>query len=1025
MESIKLVETAYKKFKQYIYYEQLDLFQRKKIADFECDSKFDKKLNQLSIIIDLIKKGSDDIEDIDNFLKCIDYNLIPKSIGSIPCDKKTISKDKDNKNNKNDKNFHFITNNKSSDKYCLEGINYFIDIPIELQLICVIWIMKAGVHIDSELSDSAYWFRLNERLKKPEEQSSHIFKLYHTQYSEWRNKALKTAEYTLKEEKKDIAILSLDLKHCFYCIHPDFSELCRQLNEKIDNEEDKIFAATLTRIIEKIHAAYQRVIEQGHFCYTHSHIEFESGKYAIPIGLVSSGIICNWHLNRFDNQIIKDLNPAYYGRYADDILIVISNPDIKNPNRNKKQLIEEFLEKYFIKPEIFTPKEEEGEILYCLNVDPKLCIRQEKLLLHFYSADHSLAMLEIFKQKIKENSSAFYLLPEKELEFYINNTAYSLLFEGSTNKFRNIMGFAENVTELSIKLSKINQTVIQSKVKNETLETISDQIFKFYKGSNFIDFCRTWEKYFAFTVVTAQHSDCANFYFRIQDTIKKISEFIPENDKNYDFNKSNEFLKRQKADLQRYLDISISIPLSLLGSSVGSYLNHHKEEGKKNYKTTDCLDKEIEKLRAISYSLRESNLIRHSNIVYPLINYTDYDDSLIDWEKIEKYLSIAQFKFDKESKKIKFSPRFIHFDEFYLFWFMQKIHEKTSFEITEIIPKYLNLSNIDDKLFPITIDEMQCIPNWPEKKKECDDKKPKISAYHIHIPKKISSIKTDNNTLKIGIANIKVKEKYIESSYKPRKTPDLSLKRQMELFQILNFAKNEECDLLVLPELSVPPRWLPFMVNYARNHQIGLIFGMEYWINRQNKNAYNYVVAALPIINEDKYKTCCTIIRCKNHYSPREKNELIRAHLKIPEIDPYRYDLIQWRNSQFSIYNCYELADITHRSIFKSDLDFLVACVLNRDILYFSSIIESVVKDLHCYVIQVNCSEYGDSRVVQPTNKDRMNIIRVTGGENSTILTTNLDIDKLRDFQSLGYSETDKRFKPTPPGFDHSKSRKR
>jgi hypothetical protein len=54
-----------------------------------------------------------------------------------------------------------------------------------------------------------------------------------------------------------------------------------------------------------------------------------------------------------------------------------------------------------------------------------------------------------------------------------------------------------------------------------------------------------------------------------------------------------------------------------------------------------------------------------------------------------------------------------------------------------------------------------------------------------------------------------------------------------------------------------------------------------------------------------------------------------------------------------------------------------------------------------------------------------MNIIRVTGGENSTILTTNLDIDKLRDFQSLGYSETDKRFKPTPPGFDHSKPRKR
>jgi hypothetical protein len=1019
MESIKLVEIAYKKFKQYAYYEQLDLFQRKKIADFECDSNFDKKLNQLSIIIDIIKKGADDIEEIDNLLKNINYNLIPKSIGSIPCDKKSISKDKD------DKNFHFITNNKSSDKYCLEGINYFIDVPIELQLICVIWIMKAGVHIDSGLSDSCYWFRLNEKLKKPNEQSSHIFKLYNTQYSEWRKNAIQKAEDTLKKENKDIAILSLDLKHCFYCIHPDFSKLREKLNEIIDNEEDRIFAASLTKILEKIHAAYQEKIEKGHFCYTHGHIKIEPGKYSVPIGLVSSGIICNWHLSRFDDQIIKELNPAYYGRYADDILIVISNPDIKDLHRNKKQIIEEFLKKYFEKLEIFKPKEENGKILYCLNVDPNLCIQPEKLLLHFYSADHSLAMLEIFKQKIKENSSAFYLLPEKELEFYINNTAYSLLFEGSTNKFRSIMGIAENVTELSIKLSKINQILNQNKVKNETLEAISDQIFKFYKGSNFINFCRTWEKYFTFSVITSQYTGCANFYFRIQDTIKKISEFKPENPQSYDLSKSNELLERQKADLQKYLDISLSMPVSLLGSSIGTYFTHHTEEGKKNYKTTEVLDNEIINIGSISYLLRKSNLIRHLNIRYPLINYTEYDDSLIDWEKIEEYLSKTEFIFNKESKKIKFSPRFIHFDEFYLFWFMQKIHEKTLFEITDIISNYVDLSNIDKTQFPITIDKMQCMPDWPENKVECDDKKPKVSAYHIHIPKKISSIKTDNKTLKIGVANIKIKEKYLESSYKPRKKPDLSIERQIELFQIMNSAKNEKCDLLILPELSVPHRWLPFMVNYARNHQIGLIFGMEYWINQQNKNAYNYIVAALPIINEDKYKTCCPIIRCKNHYSPREKNELIRAHLVVPKVDPYRYDLIKWRNSQFSIYNCYELADITHRSLFKSDLDFLVACVLNRDISYFSSIIESVVKDLHCYVIQVNCSEYGDSRVVQPTSREKMNLIRVTGGENSTILTADLDLDKLRDYQSLGYSETDKRFKPTPPGFDHSKPRKR
>ena len=442
-------------------------------------------------------------------------------------------------------------------------------------------------------------------------------------------------------------------------------------------------------------------------------------------------------------------------------------------------------------------------------------------------------------------------------------------------------------------------------------------------------------------------------------------------------------------------------------------------------KNKQNLDDEKDRIRDISELFRKSNLIRHNNIAYPLINYSNYEDSLIDLDKIEEYLSNEKILLTKDSDRIKFSPRFIHFDEFYLFWFIQKIHGKNVLEIPDIIPYYVDLMNIDEAQFPITIDEMRCIPNTPNNKDGCDDKNPKISAYHIHIPKRISKTKCENQKFTIGIANIKVKQEYLESSYRPRKTPNLSFERQENLNKILNFAKNEKCDLLVLPELSVPPLWLPFMLNYSRHHQIGLIFGMEYWIDVKNSTAYNFVVAALPIMNDDKYKTCCPIIRCKNQYSPLEKIELRRAHLEIPDINPYRYDLINWRNSQFSIYNCYELADITHRSIFKSDLDFLVACVLNRDISYFSSIVESVVKDLHCYVVQVNCSEYGDSRIVQPTNKERMNIIRVSGGENSTILTTNLDINKLRDFQSLGYSETDKSFKPTPPGFDHNKPKKR
>jgi len=73
------------------------------------------------------------------------------------------------------------------------------------------------------------------------------------------------------------------------------------------------------------------------------------------------------------------------------------------------------------------------------------------------------------------------------------------------------------------------------------------------------------------------------------------------------------------------------------------------------------------------------------------------------------------------------------------------------------------------------------------------------------------------------------------------------------------------------------------------------------------------------------------------------------------------YDLFHWRKVYFSVYNCFELANIQHRSIFKSKVDFIVASELNRDTDYFSDIAGAWVRDVHSYFIQINTSNYGDS----------------------------------------------------------------
>lgn len=87
---------------------------------------------------------------------------------------------------------------------------------------------------------------------------------------------------------------------------------------------------------------------------------------------------------------------------------------------------------------------------------------------------------------------------------------------------------------------------------------------------------------------------------------------------------------------------------------------------------------------------------------------------------------------------------------------------------------------------------------------------------------------------------------------------------------------------------------------------------------------------------------------------------------------------------------------------------------------YYSNILESLSRDIHCYCVQVNSSDYGDSRITKPSKTEEKDIMRTKGGINSTILVDEIDIGKMRDFQLKEYElqANDRSFKPTPPGFD-------
>jgi hypothetical protein len=279
--------------------------------------------------------------------------------------------------------------------------------------------------------------------------------------------------------------------------------------------------------------------------------------------------------------------------------------------------------------------------------------------------------------------------------------------------------------------------------------------------------------------------------------------------------------------------------------------------------------------------------------------------------------------------------------------------------------------------------------------------------------------KYSKDQINLAIANLRVHEEDISSAIRRDRQPNLSFKRQEDLYSILNSALYEKADLLVMPEVAIPVSWLPFMVSFSRRHQIGLVFGLEHWVS--NGVAYNLIIEALPFRVSGKYKSCVVTARVKNHYAPAELELLEAVRIKpgnlVLKKNAY-YHKVSWRGLSFATYNCFELSDITHRVLFKSQIDLLFACVWNKDTNYYQHILESAVRDLHCYTVQANASQYGGSCVLRPTKTESKTMLYVKGGDNPCVLTTKLDIKGLRDFQYKSKPGSKDYFKHLPPGYD-------
>lgn len=628
--SVAQVDIAYRKLKSLVYYDKTDLRLRARLAAFECEKSFAANLKAVHKVVNADQPAA--APQFRRWLKDIGFRLAPKKLGpgsqERPGDMLAQGR--------------FITNVTTAPTIDVESVNYFFDGPIELHLIAVLWIMLEGRNIDAMLGTECCGSRLSGNLQDDDDVSIALFTKYHEQYARWRDTGIRCAKQLLVEDRRNVAILGLDVQEYYYRINIDFDEVRSALKRTagvVGFYVDEPYP--LLHCIESIGVAYRSCIAA--LLYK-THGTISGDVIGLPIGLCSSPVLANWYLLGFDSAVMNTVRPAYYGRYVDDILLVVPLPG--NPAAGGGNPVAAFIHEVLVHTEILS---DAGEGAYAICARPGLQLQQSKCILQYFDARHSIAGLEKFQKKLEESGSDFLLLPVDEADNSMEDVAYELLYEGSVNKFRSVKGISENRFELAKHLAR--QTILHLLTDDAPDRKVSRGLQKFFKGRSAIEFFDLWERVFTLLGIAHDQQTLKAFRKQLSAEILRVRAGHKE-------------VERQIiSDLQTHFMLSIAMAEAVCAEDIG---------------LSDLVD------GVHSETLRRANLLRHHFVRRPLLNFTSYTGPL------SARAPSAKVKIDQ--RKIKYSPRFVNFDECMLLAYSGDIalRGKSPFDVAAELFEHIN-----------------------------------------------------------------------------------------------------------------------------------------------------------------------------------------------------------------------------------------------------------------------------------------------------------------------------------------------
>lgn len=876
---------------------------------------------------------------------------------------------------------------------------------VNYQIISALWIIKVGEKFERLLDTNlSYGNRLRRKgtwfqgLAIDDKGVLNLdclglFAPYFTAYQKWRANGLEAMKTSI-QEAKNVTAITMDLAGFYHNVGPRFllrPSFLDQIGLALTTNEQRFT---------------QHLLDSIDTWYSASPDFNQRKEGALPVGLSASRILSNILLYQLDSEIRDNLNPVYYGRYVDDLFLVIETPDEAKSGRDVLKSLAKRIPSLIVKYR--KGQEPDLRLKFTYASDSNLFFTAKKQKIFNLSSEHGLDLVDQISSQIRAQSSEYRLLPE--LPDNASDMAVgSLLASSNASLSADALRKADVVSIRRLGFSLLLKDVesYSRDLRREEWTSVRQEFYKLISRhlitpTSLFDLSTYYLRIFKLIVANEDFDFATTFVMQLHNCLSLV-ERTTKDDPFGNTRKSlcrEYFAKlleqaaiqssttrgftewRRLGQLLRLIFSEVNIELK---RSTAPFLKKQSHEvlladwGNRPYKDYWYYDQ--------PHDIRDARIPRTLEI-----------QRVINWLKIKQFVKFAALK-SPHWPALTFPTRAL-----------------TIQEIGLIAPAVFE----DNALFRATIRGLRGAKVLSAERVGFYRQEEDL---YFYVPHKAES------SVRVALTNIKTTDFQWESAVKGK--PDRSVRRYENISRLVNriLKEKKKSGYILFPECSLPRRWAIAIAGRLAKEGISFMSGLEYYPDRKLGSRLRNDTLISLATRWPGYMSNIIFIQPKLQPSHGEKYRLYKMKKQpfvpvggIDELPIYTHGAYT-----FGVVNCSDLTTPQNRVKYQGKVDGLFVLEWNPDVKTFSFLVEGAAHDVHTFVAQVNNRQYGDSRIRAPFRQEHeRDSVRVKGGVSDYYVLGDMDYISLRRYQKRNRMVDKKtKFKPVPIGFKMSQFRRR